>query len=164
MDRLWTPWRYDYIKGAAEAKLSDDDICVLCWIRDARDDDERNFVLHRARFNFVVLNIYPYTNGHLMVVPDEHTADLDAVAKETSDEMMDLAKRAQAALRTAYRPHGFNFGMNLGQSAGAGIAGHIHLHALPRWSGDANFMTAVAETRVLPEDLPTTYRKLKALF
>lgn len=164
MDRLWTPWRYEYIKGAAEQKLSADEPCVLCSIRDNASDDERNFVLHRARLNFVILNLYPYTNGHLMVVPYEHAADLDAVAKETTDEMMDLAKRAQGALRTAYRPHGFNLGMNLGQSAGAGIAGHIHLHALPRWTGDANFMTAVGETRVLPEDLPTTYRRLKALF
>ncbi|HYN84410.1 MAG TPA: HIT domain-containing protein [Pyrinomonadaceae bacterium] len=164
MDRLWTPWRYEYIKGAAEQKSPAGDTCVLCHIRDNAADDERNFVLLRAPLNFVILNLYPYTNGHLMVVPYEHVADLDAVAKETTDEMMDLAKRAQGALRAAYRPHGFNFGMNLGQSAGAGIAGHIHLHALPRWTGDANFMTAVGETRVLPEDLPTTYQRLKALF
>ncbi len=164
MDRLWTPWRYDYIKGAADEKPTGDDPCVLCTLRDHPADDERNFVLHRARLNFVLLNIYPYTSGHLMIVPNEHAADLDAVTKGTSDELMDLAKRAQGALRTAYRPHGFNFGMNLGQSAGAGIAGHIHLHALPRWTGDANFMTAVGETRVLPEDLRTTYDKLKVLF
>lgn len=164
MDRLWTPWRYAYIKGAAEEKPPAGDLCVLCSIRDAPADDERNFVLHRARLNFILLNLYPYTSGHLMVVPYEHTADLDAVPKETSDELMDLAKRAHAALRTAYSPHGFNFGMNLGQSAGAGIAGHLHLHALPRWTGDANFMTAVGETRVLPEDLRITYQKLKPLF
>jgi ATP adenylyltransferase len=163
VDRLYTPWRYDYIKGASGEKTGHGDSCVFCSIA-ARDDDEHTFILHRAASNYVVLNIYPYTSGHLMVVPYEHTSDFAALAKETSDEMMDLAKRAQAALRETYRPHGYNLGVNLGQAAGAGVTDHLHLHLLPRWSGDANFMTAVGETRVLPEDLPTTYQKLRSAF
>jgi ATP adenylyltransferase len=113
---------------------------------------------------FVVLNLYPYITGHLMVVPYLHTSEFDSVAKEISDEMMDLAKRAQAALRDAYSPSGFNMGMNLGSAAGAGIADHLHIHMLPRWSGDTNFMTTVGESRVIPEALETTYAKLRDLF
>jgi ATP adenylyltransferase len=163
VDRLWTPWRYQYISGAAGEKAADDD-CVLCSLARDEERDEHNFVLHRAARNFVVLNLYPYTSGHLMIVPYAHEAALDSLDKETTDELMDLAKRAQAALREAYRPEGFNLGMNLGRVAGAGVAGHVHLHALPRWAGDANFMSVVGETRVLPEDLPTTYKKLRELF
>ena len=163
MDRLWTPWRYQYISGAADEKAADDG-CVMCRLAREEDRDEQNFVIHRAARNFVVLNLYPYTSGHLMIVPYAHEAALDALDKETTDELMDLAKRAQTALRAAYRPEGFNLGMNLGRVAGAGVAGHVHLHALPRWAGDANFMTVVGETRVLPEDLPTTYKKLRELF
>jgi ATP adenylyltransferase len=126
--------------------------------------DETNFVLHRGEHAFVVLNLYPYITGHLMVVPYLHTSEFDSVAKEISDEMMDLAKRAQAALRDAYSPSGFNMGMNLGSAAGAGIADHLHIHMLPRWSGDTNFMTTVGESRVIPEALETTYAKLRDLF
>ncbi|HVF22302.1 MAG TPA: HIT domain-containing protein, partial [Pyrinomonadaceae bacterium] len=109
---------------------------------------------------FVVLNLYPYITGHLMVVPYMHTNEFDSIAKEISDEMMDLAKRAQAALLNAYSPSGFNMGMNLGSAAGAGIADHLHIHMLPRWSGDTNFMTTVGESRVIPEALAVTYSKL----
>jgi ATP adenylyltransferase len=126
--------------------------------------DETNFVLHRGEHAFVVLNLYPYITGHLMVVPYLHTSEFDSVAKEISDQMMDLAKRAQAALRDAYSPSGFNMGMNLGSAAGAGIADHLHIHMLPRWSGDTNFMTTVGESRVIPEALETTYAKLRDLF
>ena len=163
MDRLWTPWRYQYISGAAGEKKADDG-CVLCSLARDEQSDEQNFVLHRAARNYVVLNLYPYTSGHLMIVPYAHEASLDALDKETTDELMDLAKRAQTALRETYHPEGFNLGMNLGQVAGAGVAGHVHLHVLPRWAGDANFMSVVGETRVLPEDLPTTYKKLRAIF
>ena len=163
MDRLYTPWRFDYIKGASGEKTGTGDACVFCSIA-ARDDDENTFILHRAGRNFVVLNIYPYTSGHLMIVPFEHTADFAALAKETSDELMDLAKRAQALLQEAYRPHGFNLGMNLGGAAGAGVSDHLHLHVLPRWAGDANFMTTVGETRVIPEDLRATYERLRGRF
>ena len=164
MDRLWTPWRYQYISGASGEKSSDEStLCVFCSLRDS-DSDEHNFVLYRAHHNFVVLNLYPYTTGHLLITTYKHTADLDQASKESTDEMMDLAKRCQTILRETYHPHGFNLGMNLGRSAGAGVADHIHLHVLPRWIGDANFMTTVGETRVLPEDLPTTYNKLRGRF
>ena len=163
MDRLYTPWRYDYIKGASGEKTGHGEGCVFCSIS-SRDDDSETFILHRARHNFVVLNIYPYTSGHLMVVPFEHTADFGGLAKETSDELMDLAKLAQGILQEAYSPHGFNLGINLGGAAGAGVSDHLHLHVLPRWSGDANFMSTVGETRVLPEDLRTTYEKLRTRF
>ena len=163
MDRLYTPWRFDYIKGASVEKTGHGDVCVFCALP-ARGDDEGCFILHRARFNFVILNIYPYTSGHLMVVPFEHTADLPGLARETADEMFGLSRRAVAVLGEAYRPHGFNLGMNLGQAAGAGVSDHLHLHVLPRWSGDANFMTTVGETRVIPEDLRSTFEKLRGRF
>jgi ATP adenylyltransferase len=163
LDRLYTPWRFDYIKGASGEKTGHGDACVFCALP-ARGDDEAVFILHRAERNFVILNIYPYTSGHLMVVPFEHTADLPALARETADEMNDLARRAVGILGEVYRPHGFNLGMNLGQAAGAGVSDHLHLHVLPRWSGDANFMTTVGETRVIPEDLRATYDKLRGRF
>lgn len=163
MDRLWTPWRYHYIKGESGEKTGYSNACIFCTLRDS-EEDERHFVVHRARHNFVVLNIYPYTSGHLLIVPYEHTPDLDAASPETTGELMELAKRAQTILREEYRPHGFNLGMNLGGAAGAGVAEHIHLHVLPRWGGDANFMSTVGETRVLPEDLQTTYERLRGKF
>ena len=126
--------------------------------------DEANFVLHRGQQAFVVLNLYPYITGHLMIVPYLHTSEFDSAPKEITDELMDLAKRSQTALREVYSPAGFNLGMNLGAFAGAGITDHMHIHLLPRWGGDTNFMTTVAETRVLPEDLETTYSKLKTRF
>ena len=117
--------------------------------------------MHRGTFNFVILNRYPYISGHLMIAPYDHLAELDSAPKETTDELMDLAKRCQTALRNAYTPEGFNVGMNLGRVAGAGVADHFHLHMMPRWGGDTNFMTTVGETRVLSEDLKTTYQKLR---
>jgi ATP adenylyltransferase len=161
LDRLWSPWRSEYIASAGDA---DPTVCVFCKLRDEPENDAANLVLHRASHNFVVLNRYPYISGHLLIVPYEHVGELDAAAKATTDELMDLAKRSQTALRGVYRPDGFNVGMNLGRSAGAGIADHIHIHILPRWSGDTNFMTTVAEARVLPEDLATTYQKLHDRF
>jgi ATP adenylyltransferase len=161
LDRLWSPWRSEYIASAGDA---DSTVCIFCKLRAERDNDAANFVLHRASHNFVVLNRYPYISGHLLIVPYEHVGELDAAAKATTDELMDLTKRSQTALREVYRPDGFNVGMNLGRSAGAGIADHIHIHILPRWAGDTNFMTSVAEARVLPEDLSTTYQKLRTRF
>ena len=161
MDVLWSPWRYDYIKsgGAGEKPLSPD--CVFCEIQKDPARDEENFILHRAGHNFIVLNIYPYISGHLMIIPFRHIADLFEVPKEISDEMMDLTKRCQQALSEVYSPHGFNLGMNLGKAAGAGVTGHLHMHIMPRWFGDVNFMTSVGETRTIPEDLKVTYEKLK---
>jgi ATP adenylyltransferase len=163
LDRLWSPWRYQYVAsgGSEDSRISG---CVFCNLRDHPEHDETNFVLHRDNYNFVVLNLYPYISGHLLVVPYEHVGDLDAAAKQTTDEMMDLTKRCQTALREAYQPAGFNLGMNLGQAAGAGIVDHIHIHVLPRWTGDTNFMSTVGETRVIPEDLTTTYQKLRGKF
>jgi len=128
------------------------------------ENDEANLVVYRGTQNFIVLNLYPYITGHLLIVPYQHLADLDSVAKEVTDELMDLAKKAKTALREVYSPSGFNLGMNFGTAAGAGIADHIHMHLLPRWSGDTNFMTTVAEARVLPESLETTYSKLRSHF
>jgi ATP adenylyltransferase len=128
------------------------------------EHDETNFILHRAQHGFIVLNRYPYISGHMLIVPYLHTSEFDSVPKEITDELMDLAKHSQTALREVYSPSGFNVGMNLGSAAGAGIADHIHIHLLPRWGGDTNFMTTVGESRVLPEDLPTTYAKLRPKF
>lgn len=144
--------------------MSQNEACIFCEARQSPADDEKNFVLHRAAHNFVILNLYPYISGHLMIAPNDHLAKFDSAAKETTDEMMDLAKRCQRALSEVYRPHGFNIGMNLGRSAGAGVADHFHMHIVPRWDGDTNFMSTVGETRVLPEDLPTTYRKILLKF
>src|SRR5436190_17360170 len=164
MDRLWSPWRYDYIKSGSSDEQTEPPPCVFCAMLESAGDDESKFVLHRASHNFVVLNIYPYISGHLLIVPFEHVAELDGVAKETSDELMDLTKRSQTALREVYRPAGYNIGMNLGRPAGAGIADHLHIHILPRWTGDTNFMSSIGNTRVIPEDLDTTYSKLKNHF
>ena len=137
---------------------------MFCRIASDPAYDETNFVLHRGEHAFVVLNLYPYISGHLMIVPYLHTSEFDSVPKEITDELMDLAKRSQTALREVYFPAGFNLGMNLGAAAGAGITDHMHIHVLPRWSGDTNFMTTVGETRVLPESLETTYSKLRSKF
>ena len=137
---------------------------MFCKIAADVDNDEANLVVHRGEHNFVALNLYPYITGHILVVPNKHLDELDSSPKETTDELMDLTKRCQTALRSVYGPPGFNIGMNLGAAAGAGIADHIHLHILPRWSGDTNFMTTVAETRVIPEHLETTYAKLRDKF
>lgn len=128
------------------------------------EHDEANLILHRAERGFIVLNLYPYITGHLLIVPYLHTGEFDTMPKEITDELMDLTKRCQTALREVYAPSGFNMGMNLGSAAGAGIADHLHIHLLPRWSGDTNFMTTVADSRVIPEDLETTYSKLRAKF
>lgn len=158
MDVLWSPWRYDYITASGSAKTSG---CVFCDILNSSAGDEEKFILSRAEFNFVILNIYPYGTGHLMILPFEHIAEIDKADKKITDELMDLTKRAQTALTEIYHPDGFNIGMNLGKAAGAGVAGHFHMHVLPRWFGDVNFMTTFGQTRTIPEALQTTYEKLK---
>jgi len=162
LERLWTPWRAKYI--ASSGVDSESGSCVFCDISRDLENDEKNFVLHRGQHNFIVLNLYPYISGHLLVVPNKHVGELDAASKEITDELMDLTKRSQTVLREVYKPHAFNVGLNLGASAGAGILGHLHVHILPRWGGDTNFMSTVAETRVIPEDLKTTYEKLRGRF
>ncbi len=134
--------------------------CIFCT-KPAANDDAGNHIVLRAERNFVLLNLYPYTNGHLMIAPYEHVSKLADAQPETMAEMMRLAVRCEVALRKIYNPDGINLGMNLGEAAGAGVAGHIHMHMLPRWAGDASFMSTIAETRVLPEELTVTYQRLK---
>jgi ATP adenylyltransferase len=158
MQRLFSPWRLSYVSAHRPRHEG----CVFCRAarRGGRPD---RLVVHRARHNFVILNKYPYNNGHLMIVPYAHLDTPAASTAEALSEMMLLAVRCETALRRLYRPTGINLGMNLGRSAGAGIAGHYHLHVVPRWEGDTNFMTVVHETRVIPESLGTTARRLRPL-
>ncbi len=158
MDRLWSPWRYQYVQSA-----SSKDECIFC-LKEREHRDAENYILLRAERNFVLLNLYPYTNGHLIIAPYEHVATLEDAAPETLAEMMRLTCDAERHLRALYGPDGINLGMNIGAAAGAGVAGHIHMHVLPRWVADANFMTTVGETRVLPEELPVTYERLRRAF
>lgn len=158
MDYLWSPWRYRYLTEIPKLQR-----CIFCEMA-AANQDEAHLIVHRGELNFVVLNRFPYTSGHLMVVPYRHVAELAALNVAESNEMMALVRVAEHHLRMIYRPDGLNLGMNIGESAGAGIAGHIHMHMLPRWTGDANFMTTVNETRVLPEELPVTWRRLRQAF
>jgi ATP adenylyltransferase len=158
MDYLWSPWRYRYVTGQ-----DPETGCVFCRkIEETRD--EENLVLYRGLNNFVLLNLYPYTSGHLMIAPYRHIGQLSLADDATWTELMHLTRKAEQAIQTAYRPEGINLGMNLGKSAGAGIADHIHMHVLPRWQADSNFISVIGETRVLPEALSDTYRKLKPLF
>ena len=158
MDYLWSPWRYRYVSHEVPEPG-----CIFC-AKVQQSTDERNLVLYRGVNNFVLLNLYPYTSGHLMIAPYAHIGELSLADDATWMEMTSLTRKAEQALRLAYRPEGINLGMNLGKSAGAGIADHIHMHVLPRWHADSNFMTTIGETRVLPEALEDTYRKLKPLF
>jgi ATP adenylyltransferase len=159
MDRLWSPWRYRYVSQASPQSAA----CIFCEKpRAGRDRD--HLILYRGAHNFVLLNLYPYTSGHLMIAPYAHVDSLTLAPAGALEEMIHLARDAERHLRSVYRAQGVNLGMNLGECAGAGVAGHIHMHVLPRWTGDANFMTTVGETRVLPEDLETTWDKLSAAF
>ena len=157
MDHLWAPWRSTYIQR--EPKPG----CIFCYAAQAQSDEE-TFVVFRGTHNFVILNRYPYTSGHLMIAPYAHASRLNQVEEASTAEMMALTRRAELILEEVYKPGGLNLGMNLGEAAGAGIEEHIHLHVLPRWRGDANFMTTVGNTRVLPEDLEETYKKLRGRF
>lgn len=157
MERLWSPWRHEYITNSEQPRGGS---CFFCAAHQEPQHDADNLVLQRGAHNLVILNRYPYTSGHLMVAPCAHIGEFDSSPKEVTDEMMDLLKGCQSALREVYHPQGFNLGMNLGSVAGAGVADHIHMHILPRWGGDTNFMSSVAETRVLSETLSMTYQKL----
>jgi len=189
MDRLWTPWRYSYVTGTSrEARTgvpealsawppteAEDRHCVFCNMVAAtdyaiaqgltREDAERAArIVHRGVHCFVCLNAFPYSTGHVLISPYRHVDTLAGMTTEEAQEMIVTAQRAEVALRTVYRPNGLNMGLNLGEAAGAGVAGHVHLHALPRWVGDTNFMTVCAETRVLPEALEVTWGKLRSQF
>lgn len=185
MDHLWTPWRFAYVTAAdgerragvpaALEAWTGDLGCVFCNLiasvdhalaggMDREAAEAAGGLILRGRHCFICLNAFPYTSGHVMVMPYAHLDRLAALPGEAAQELMELAQRTELALERVYRPQGFNFGMNVGQSAGAGVAGHIHLHAMPRWTGDTSFMTTVAETRVLPEDLQTTWKRLREAF
>jgi ATP adenylyltransferase len=154
MDYLWTPWRYAYISVAG--KISG---CIFCDLP-KEGDDAKVHIVRRAQYCYIILNTYPYTNGHVMIVPFEHVDELHKLSKAAAHEMTELAQRMEAVLRQLYSPDGINLGMNIGQAAGAGVAGHIHLHVLPRWIADANFVSVVGETRILPESLEMTYQRI----
>jgi ATP adenylyltransferase len=159
VDYLWSPWRFQYISKTGEPAE-----CIFCAAAKNPEHDRDSLIVHRAEHNFVILNRYPYTSGHLMVVPYAHVSTLADVSPEVLSELASLTRDSERHLRAVYRPDGLNLGMNIGHSAGAGIAGHLHLHVLPRWIGDSNFMTVIGETRVVPEDLETTWEKLKGAF
>jgi ATP adenylyltransferase len=155
MDYLWTPWRYAYV--TANNKNTD---CIFCDLPNLGDDAKARIV-HRGQHCYIVLNTYPYTPGHVMVVPFAHLDELQKLPLDAAHEMMDLSQKIERVLRQLYRPDGVNLGMNIGKAAGAGVAGHIHMHVLPRWVADANFLSVVGETRILPESLETTYERIR---
>ena len=168
MDRLWAPWRLSYVT-AAQIPATD---CIFCDASAGRSPSppgsgeprDIDLVVLRGRGAYVILNLYPYNNGHLMVVPNRHLSTLAALTSDEQSELMQLTRLAEMALNEAYGPQGINVGINLGKAAGAGIENHLHIHLVPRWSGDTNFMTAVGETRVLPEDLGATAGRLRPIF
>jgi len=154
MDYLWTPWRYAYVSSAEKASG-----CVFCNALNA-GDDKKVRIVYRGGHCFVILNTYPYTPGHVMVVPYAHLDELRKLPAEAASEMMALSQHMESLLRELYRPDGINLGMNIGKAAGAGVAGHIHMHVLPRWVADANFMSVISETRILPETLDETWKRM----
>lgn len=154
MERLWAPWRMQYV--ATEQPPG----CIFC-VKSAEDRDDENYIILRGEFAFVMLNAFPYNNGHLMVAPYRHIGDISLLSSEEMCDIMRLTQESCAILKKVYSPDGFNVGMNLGKIAGAGIADHIHMHIVPRWNGDTNFMPVIADTKVLPDALETCYKKLK---
>lgn len=158
--RIWAPWRLEYVKDASKDLEQE---CIFC-AKPRQDDDEANLIVHRGELCFVILNLFPYTNGHLMVAPYEHLASLPELGEETVAEMMALTQRAMTVLGDVYEPHGYNVGFNQGRVAGAGVEHHIHMHVVPRWGGDTNFMPVLADTRVMPQSLSDSYRALGGSF
>lgn len=156
MSHLWTPWRMPYLRG----ETTRPNHCIFCHKVEANDDEE--LVVHRSQHVYVTLNLYPYNNGHLLVVPYEHVGDLNDLTPAVLTDLMLTTQAAITALRAVYRPAAFNVGMNLGEAAGAGVAEHLHQHIVPRWPADSNYMTVIAGTRVVPDLLEDTYRQLKA--
>ncbi len=155
MDYLWSPWRMEYILAPKT-----DESCIFCEGL-KQEDGADNLIVHRGKNAFVMLNRFPYTSGHLMIVPYEHQPSLELLEATSRADVMELAARAVKVLQQVYAPQGFNLGMNIGNAAGAGISEHVHLHVVPRWVGDTNFMSSVSQVRVLPELLEETYRKVK---
>jgi len=162
LDRLWAGWRSEYSAGAQQVDSGDHGGCVFCRILGSGQPDEETYVVHRGPRAAVLLNAYPYTSGHVMAMPLRHAADLDDLDDDEADELWALIRQATGAVRRAYRPEGLNVGANLGKAAGAGVPGHLHVHVLPRWAGDTNFITSIAEARVMPEALGATWAKVRA--
>ena len=166
LERLWAGWREEYVGSATTDGPGGDegagDVCVFCRILASGEPDEDTYVLWRGRASVAVLNAFPYTTGHLMLLPTRHVGELESLEAGEGAELWSALTAAMVALKAAYHPEGVNVGANLGRAAGAGMPGHLHVHCLPRWSGDTNFMTSVAETRVLPEALPTTWSRLRS--
>jgi ATP adenylyltransferase len=158
MDRLWAPWRLDYVKTTDAKK----DVCVFCV--DPNECNSGRYVLHCAEHCFVIMNLYPYTNGHIMVSPYRHTNDLSDLTNVEKSEIMDVVTISTEILKKAMNCHGFNIGVNIGRAAGAGIADHIHFHIVPRWTGDVNFMAVIGNTKVIPEGIENSYKNLKKHF
>jgi ATP adenylyltransferase len=156
-ERLWAPWRMKYIDGM---DVSGNAECIFCE-KPCEDEDEKNFIVYRGTSCYLILNVFPYNNGHLLVVPFCHTSGLESLDSETRLELMDLSALAVKAVKSFMRPDGFNLGMNIGRSAGAGIADHLHLHVVPRWNGDTNFMPVIGFTKVISEGLEDNYRRLR---
>ena len=160
MERLWSPWRLAYVTATEKATG-----CIFCDVTGSSPDPEREkLVLVRGRASYVILNLYPYNSGHLMVAPNRHIASLAKATAEELDEMMRFTRDAEMALTEAYQPQGINVGINLGRPAGAGILDHVHIHLVPRWTGDTNFMSVFGNTRVLPEELGDSAKRLRPLF
>jgi ATP adenylyltransferase len=158
--RIWAPWRLAYVKDASKDA---EQACIFC-AKPGEGDDRASLIIHRGERCFVILNLYPYTNGHLMVAPYDHVAGIQDLPADTAAEMMALAKRAIEILQSKYEPHGFNVGFNQGRVAGAGVEHHIHMHVVPRWGGDTNFMPVLADTRVMPQTLEQSYDALAGEF
>jgi diadenosine tetraphosphate (Ap4A) HIT family hydrolase len=160
LERLWAGWRAAYIEDVTSGPLAGADGCLLCRLQ--REEPATALIVAGDDLTFVVMNAYPYTAGHVMVAPRRHEGELDGLTSDEAAALMAMTQRATSALKAAYRPDGMNVGLNLGRAAGAGVPGHLHMHALPRWGGDTNFLTSVAEARVLPEPLTTSWEKLRA--
>lgn len=161
MKKLFSPWRSQYIESFSKKK-DEKDNCILCEAYHD-EDDERRFIITRGKNNFVVMNLYPYNSGHLMIVPYRHISTFNELTDDESLEIMSMIKKMISTLQAASNPDGFNIGSNLGRSAGAGIDRHIHFHIVPRWSGDTNFMPVLSDTKLISEDMKTTWRKLRSL-
>lgn len=155
LDYIWSPWRMKYIQNKQR-----EEGCIFCN-RLQHTNGVENLIVYRGKYSYVILNRYPYTSGHLMVVSFEHQPTLELLTQEARAEMMELLSYSLEVLKVVYQPHGFNIGANIGEAGGAGIAEHVHLHVVPRWYGDTNFISSVGETRILPEDLSETYRRVK---
>jgi ATP adenylyltransferase len=158
--RIWAPWRLPYVTNASKDAEAE---CIFCT-KSAEDNDEANLIVHRGERCFVILNLFPYTNGHLMIAPYDHLPTLQELDGDTVAEVMSLAQRAMVVLDQRYEPQGYNVGVNQGRVAGAGYDGHIHLHVVPRWAGDTNYMPVLADTRVMPQSLEQSYETLKGAF